>query len=163
MASKKQLPLPQAAGLALAKLGRPTLTAYSLGVLVFDLYLKGEIEDHQSRVSNPPPERAQFTQVLDFFLSHGVLREVRGLPEHSVFSVIGQQDPMATELVCTVDPFAYVSHLSAMEIHGLTDRLPQTLFISTPPSTQWREFADEQMHKDLGTNVEKYEAAGFPR
>ena len=163
MAIKKQLPLPQAAGLALAKLGRPMLTAYSLGILVFDLYLKGEIEGHQLQVRKPLPERRHFTQVLDFFLSHGVLHEVRGFAGHSVFIVIGQHDPIATELVCTVDPFAYVSHLSAMEIHGLTDRLPQTLFISTPPSTQWREFADEQMHKDLGTNVEKYEAAGFPR
>lgn len=163
MGHQKQLPLPQAAGLALAKFGRPTLTAYLLGVLVFDLYVKGEIEGQQLRVKNPRPERRHFTQVLDFFLSHGVLREVRDFPSRSVFSVIGQHDSIATELICTADPFAYVSHMSAMEIHGLTDRLPQTLFISTPPSTQWRQFADEQMQKDLGAELENYEASGFPR
>lgn len=38
----------------------------------------------------------------------------------------------AEEVVCSVDPFCYVSHLSAMEYHGLTNRMPTLLFISSP-------------------------------
>lgn len=156
------IPLSRAASLALSKYEHPTLTAYSLGVMVFNLYVSGAIEGHDLRVKNPLPERRHFTQVLDFFLSHGVLREVRGFSHRSVFSVIGRHDEVATEVVCTADPFAYLSHLSAMEIHGLTDRLPQTVFISSPPSTPWRQFADEQMHKDLGAHFDDYLSAGFP-
>jgi predicted transcriptional regulator of viral defense system len=51
-----------------------------------------------------------------------------------------------------VDPFAYVSHLSAMEWHGLTDRIPKILFISSPIPRDWRRFARKKMQKDLGSN-----------
>ncbi len=163
MEMKRQISLPQAAGLALAKYKQPTLTAYSLGVLLFDVVEAGAIDRHRLGVKNPLPLHLRYSEVIDFFLSHGVLSELRGFPEGSVFLVIGQQEPSPAELICTVDPFSYISHLSAMEIHGLTDRLPQTVMVSSPPPTQWRKFADAKMRKDLGDRFEEYLESGLPR
>lgn len=162
MVNKRSISLLQATTLALSDYKLPTLTAYRLGVLLFDLYLAGEIHGQKLEVKKPLPERRHFRQVLQFLLSYGVLNSVRGFPTGAVYTLIGRSEPTAPELICAVDPFAYLSHLSAMEIHGLTDRLPHTLFVSSPSPQQWRSAANAQMRKDLGDRLTNYLDAGFP-
>lgn len=53
-------------------------------------------------------------------------------------------------MACVVDPFAYLSHLSAMEYHGLTQRMPSMLFLSSPAPIEWKTFAEARMWQDLG-------------
>jgi predicted transcriptional regulator of viral defense system len=76
--------------------------------------------------------------------------------------VLGRSSVSAAEIACTVDPFAYVSHLSAMELHGLTDRVTQTLYLSSPDPKAWKAHATELMQRDLGEERAAYEEAGFP-
>lgn len=162
MTTKASISLPQAATLALSDHKPPTLTAYRLGVLVFDLYLAGEIHGKKLEVKRPLPERRHYTQVLQFLLSYGVMTDVRGFHSGAVYTLLGRSEPTVSELICAVDPFAYLSHLSAMAIHGLTDRLPHTVFVSSPSPTQWRSYANAQMRKDLGNRLTDYVEAGFP-
>jgi predicted transcriptional regulator of viral defense system len=79
-----------------------------------------------------------------------------------VFVILGKE-PTAAEVACVVDPFAYLSHLSAMEHHGLTNRMPKMLFLSSPPPTEWRQSALARMKRDLGEEqFEVYNTAGLP-
>ena len=162
MAMKPTISLRQAVSLALSSIKLPIITAYQLGKVVFDLYLAGEIAGQRLEVKKALPERRHFREVVQFLVEHGVLHSVRGFPEGAVYSLIGGADPSAHELICTVDPYAYFSHLSAMTIHGLTDRVPHIVFVSSPAPTHWREFANDQMRKDLGKNFSNYIEAGFP-
>lgn len=159
---KHTISLRQAASLALSSFKLPIITAYQLGKVVFDLYLAGEIAGQRLEVKKALPERRHFREVVQFLVEHGVLHSVRGFPEGSVYSLIGGADPSANELICTVDPYAYISHLSAMAIHGLTDRIPYIVYVSSPAPAHWREFANDQMRKDLGKNFANYIEAGFP-
>lgn len=56
--------------------------------------------------------------------------------------------PTAEEAICLVDPFAYVSHLSAMQRYGVTDRSPEALHVTTPARTLWTHKRDVQMAED---------------
>jgi predicted transcriptional regulator of viral defense system len=50
-----------------------------------------------------------------------------------------------------------------MAYHGLTDRLPAKLFLTSPESVAWREKAHAKMAKDLGELFEGYMAERLPR
>lgn len=55
----------------------------------------------------------------------------------------------AEEVACIADPFAYVSHLSAMQRYGLTDRSPQALHLTTPKRPLWNALRNERTLHDL--------------
>ena len=160
--AKDTISLRQAASLALSRLKFPFVTAYQLGRLIFGLYRAGRIDGKRLEVRKPFPERRHFLEVRGFLTEHGVIQPVRGFPEGALYTLPGGGDVGALEVLCTVDPFAYVSHLSAMALHGLTDRIPQMIFASSPAPRQWHGFANEQLRKDLGEDLQSYVDAGFP-
>jgi len=54
------------------------------------------------------------------------------------------------DVACTADPFCYVSHLSAMQRYGLTDRSPRELHLTTPKRQLWNTLRLEKIQKELG-------------
>ena len=156
------LPLSEAAVRALRGYSRPVLTDYELGLLVYRLVRERNIGGIALRLQSADPERRHYTQVLRFLVTLGVATAVKGFADGAVFSLLGNDNPSALEVLCTVDPFAYVSHLSAMEYHGLTDRIPTTMYLTSPPGHEWRALADARMAKDLGAEIDAYRSASFP-
>ena len=71
----------------------------------------------------------------------------------------------AEEIASIADPFCYVSHLSAMERYGLTDRSPKSLHLSTPWRPIWNTMRDERVAADgldgLGPNGPSLVRFGF--
>lgn len=55
----------------------------------------------------------------------------------------------AEEVACIADPFAYVSHLSAMQKYNLTERSPRALHLTTPRSDLWAALRNERVRDDL--------------
>lgn len=62
----------------------------------------------------------------------------------------------AEEVACIADPFAYVSHLSAMQRYSLTDRSPKALHLTTPRRDIWNDLRNDRVRGDL-PNIEAIE------
>lgn len=137
----------------LSELKHPVITRYQLGQLIFQA------------VQDQPTLNVDTTAYLECesaLAQRGILKSIPNTPTHSAYTLLGTAllDPRV--LACGLDPFCYVSHLSAMEFHGLTDRMPEILYLSTPAPTQWRAYGLERMQHDLGDNLSTYMTAGFP-
>ncbi|MBN2327262.1 MAG: hypothetical protein JXR73_08905 [Candidatus Omnitrophica bacterium] len=140
----------------------PVITDYHLGLFVFRMHQEKIYRGRPITINKSVPEISDFRLLLKKCLSDGILNINKDFSGRVVFNILGASNSPAEDIACTVNPFAYMSHLSAMDYHGLTDRNPLTLYISSPSPSQWKHFAAERMKKDLRENFFDYRETGFP-
>lgn len=146
-------------------LNQSIITSYQLGLIIFALY---QSKNYQGKPiaylrEKSIPNRARYRKILQSLESSGVLSNSATTARHpEIFSVLAQATASADEIACSVDPFCYVSHLSAMEYHGLTDRFPKVLFLSGAEPAHWKQLASEKMLKDLGDAYKSYMETELP-
>jgi hypothetical protein len=153
--------LIKALTLSLGDLEAPVITHYQLGLLLQRLYEQRKYQGEQLNIQKDNPDRRDLNHYLSQLLREGILSERRELPKN-VYSLLGSAKWEPEGVVCTIDPFCYVSHLSAMAYHGLTDRIPSKLFISSPGPKDWKQFAMARMEKNLGSSFDTYIQNGMP-
>ncbi|SDZ70539.1 Transcriptional regulator, predicted component of viral defense system [Variovorax sp. YR266] len=139
---------------ALALIKEPAVSSYELGKLVFS---------HLPRSSRPAQSRAMYEQVLTALKGVRLLTPIPTSAQETAYLLFGSTRATPDEIMCSLDPFAYVSHLSAMEYHGLTDRFSKIVYMTTPPVTAWRRQAQARMARDLDDRLEDYKSSGLPR
>lgn len=150
--------------LEIGQRNQPVITSYQIGLILFRLYrartYRGE---NLTRIKREIPGRNEYLRIVKDLLQRAVLTDEGPIRNPEIFGVLGRHDPVAGEVACAIDPFAYVSHMSAMEWHGLTDRSPKLLFISAPSPKEWPKFALEKMRKDLpGDEFQNYRGERLP-
>jgi predicted transcriptional regulator of viral defense system len=69
----------------------------------------------------------------------------------SVFRVLSVGESPADEVCPLANPFGYISHLSAMQRWGLTDRRPEALHLTMPPPSAVRPLIEQRMAADYNT------------
>lgn len=131
---------------------RPVVTDYELGVL-----LCATQPDSDAAI-----EPSLYKAVVDRLSSFHLISPAKSFKPGAVFQLFGRPKPRAMEVACAVDPFACVTHLSAMEFYGLTDRFSKILYLTTPPDKEWREQAEERMARDLDKHLAAHRAARLP-
>lgn len=152
----------KALSLSLGEVEEPVVTRYHLGVILHHLYVtKSYKGEPLKQLQREFARSTEFSRVLVKLQDHGILTSHPDFPER-VFRILGRKENAPEEVACSVDPFCYVSHLSAMAHHGLTDRLPTTLFLSSPDSQDWQAEAQKRMGKDLGADFDSYQQEGMP-
>jgi predicted transcriptional regulator of viral defense system len=155
--------LTTALTLEIGQLHLPVVTSYQLGCIIFKLYQTKVYQGEKlTRLQKDVPERFEYNRAVETLIGNGVLKNSKDVSSHQLFTVLGQDTAAAEDVACCVDPFCYVSHMSAMEYHGLTDRLPKILFLTSPPSPEWGRLAAQRMQKDLGDALERYSEASLP-
>lgn len=139
------------------------ITGYQMGVFIFTLSQNSNYtwKDQPIHGFNEPLDSNQCQEIVNHLLDIGWIKIHPSFPNQSVFTIMGQE-PSVEEIACLIDPFCYVSHLSAMYYHGLTNRIPQRIFITSPRPKKWGEFARGKMENDLGELYDEYKRNGFP-
>ncbi len=140
----------------LAATGLAALSPYEVAKAIF-------LKSSQLQDSVVPDTRELFDILLARLLALRLLTRLPLTAGPQGYVLFGHSNATPQELACSLDPFAYVSHLSAMEYHGLTDRFPKVVFMSTPPASTWRQQARNRMRKDLGDKLEDYLDSGLPK
>lgn len=143
-----------AARKALAKADLPLITEYSFYVMMCPILDAGSFDG--VRIARAPAvwDRGRCRKLIsdlqdrrflvpDIDFAAGVWRFTQTTRSSS-----------AEEACCLVDPFAYISHLSAMQLYGLTNRAPTALHLTSPGRSVWTILRDKRMLRDLGERGE---------
>lgn len=135
----------------IAQLPQPVITSYQVALILFRLYRERTYKGEPlKRLMRETPQKNNFNKQIKELIRLAILQESEAAKHSEVFAIIGKDQTSAEEIACCIDPFCYVSHMSAMEWHGLTNRVPKMLFISSPTPADWQRHARERMLKDLG-------------
>ncbi|WP_320043222.1 hypothetical protein [uncultured Desulfobacter sp.] len=142
------IPLTKAMAEKIEGLNQSVITEYTLGLLLHELYLTKRHRGRRiSRIQKQMPDRTDLQKNIKKLYDANILSSFKNMS--AVHRIFGKKIDNEEEIVCSIDPFAYISHLSAMEYHGLTDKIPRVLFYSAPDTKTWREFALDKMKRDF--------------
>ncbi|MFN7397652.1 MAG: hypothetical protein ACK5SX_00985 [Sandaracinobacter sp.] len=139
----------EAASTSLAKADLPLVTEYSLYVLLCPVIEAGEVEG--VRIKRPPPvwDGGRCRKLITDLQNRNVLAPDSDFSAGVWRFTQTTRSSSAEEACCLVDPFVYVSHLSAMQLYGLTDRSPLTLHLTSPARPIWNALRDSRRERDL--------------
>lgn len=152
----------KALSLSIGQIQEPVIASYRLGLILHRLYKTKAYEGEElRRLEKTHATAVEFRKAVTELLEIGVLEEHPDF-KGRVFRLLGRKIGSPQEIACAVDPFCYVSHLSAMDYHGLTNRMPVKLFLSGPSQKHWKEEAQKLMQRDLGEDSRIYRQEGMP-
>jgi predicted transcriptional regulator of viral defense system len=131
--------------------GKPVLTHFDFFRIVWRMYLTSAGEKLYLRNKTPTQQDAvRLRQNLKKSGFVGADRDY-GL---RIIRVLSVSDLPAEDITCLVDPTCYVSHLSAMQRWGLTDRSPEALMLTRPDRKSAMSQISDHMKSVLLENEE---------
>lgn len=157
-----EITIQTALSLFLENLTQPVVTDYQLGLFLYHLYRQKKFHGYDLKLPTDTPPPGSYDKFIEQWLASDLLRRYEAFPRHRVFSIFGRRIDSIEEVICAVDPFAYLSHLSAMDYHGLTILNPGALYVSTPTTSNWKELAIQRMQSDLDRDYPHYNECRFP-
>lgn len=159
---KDSISLDGAVRLYLTKEHRSSIvTLFDIGAIVWNLYHVKRYDGKPiSRITASKPRKKTVFKCVDKLLQEGVI-EHQSFLDKDMFVFTHHRS--AEELVCSIDPFCYLSHISAMQYHGLTNILPKILYATTYEHRTWNEKARSYMESQLQDDASEYFELGFPQ
>ena len=155
--------LTKTIALYLGNLDQAVVTDYELCNIFVKIFVSGEFDGEKIDIRTDKfPDNRYYHEKLKSLIDSGVLDQHSDFPENRVFRILGKKGFEVGDIACSVDPFAYISHLSAMAFHGITDRVPSMLIISSPDQRSWSMHASAKMKSDLKGHIYDYRDNGLP-
>ena len=108
---------------------KPVLPHFHFFQIVLNMYRDSSGEKLYLR--RPVPDSDDISRLKQILKAAGAIGNDRDYGSRIV-RVLTVSDLPAEDIVCLVDPTCYVSHLSAMQRWGLTDRTPRVLALTRP-------------------------------
>lgn len=109
--------------------GAPVISPFELYELIWQMY---QDEDRKALYLRDPEANTEvYVRLRNNLRKSGVLMPD---PDYGsrILRVIACPDLLADEITCLVDPTCHISHLSAMQRWGLTNRVPDALMMTRP-------------------------------
>ncbi len=129
--------------------GKPVLTPFDFFQFIRRMYR--EAPGKKLYLRDATPSEGNFARLRSNLKAAGVIRADRDYGGR-IIRLLTISDLPAEDIICLVDPTCHVSHLSAMQRWGLTDRSPSALILTRPDRKAARAWLQAHMTEVLGEN-----------
>lgn len=135
--------------------GKPVLSQFDFFRTIWRMYR--DSSGKRLYLRSNIPSREDHIRLKSILRNAGVIGTDRDYGAR-VIRVLSISDLPAEDIICLIDPTCYVSHLSAMQRWGLTDRSPEALLLTRPD----RKAAAEQLRSRRTEALGEDETNPFP-
>jgi predicted transcriptional regulator of viral defense system len=122
--------------------GGNLLSDYDMFLMACDIY----------RAKTVKYLRGEYPSVEQYKRARTILKEARIIeadPDYSrLWRVVSRGKEAADEVVCSADPYCYVSHLSAMQRYGISLRRPESLYLTRPTNEAVKSLLEGRKTED---------------
>lgn len=146
---KRMTRLGEAAAKRLSDLRAPIISDYALFLEVRDLYKGRQVKYLRRKIPNLQNHR----NLRKLLIDENII--IKDSDYSHIYRILDKQELPADEIVCLVDSFCYISHLSAMQRYGITDRRPRALHLTVPSPRIIKKFICDKMAIDYGSEFEE--------
>lgn len=129
--------LAEATALAISRRPGYLVREFDISLIVYGLYNDKSFGSKRINVRKHSPETSDINRVISELLAREVIEKSSKIPFKSLYLKPNQGEISAQEVACFVDPLGYLSYLSAMEWHGLTDRRAKVIQLTSARGTTW--------------------------
>ncbi|NIF21603.1 type IV toxin-antitoxin system AbiEi family antitoxin domain-containing protein [Candidatus Pantoea multigeneris] len=126
---------------------KPVIALHEFYEYIYTLYRDKSFGDLPiGKIQSAEPEGRILNEALSDMLEQGIL-----LPaiDGYVWQISNRDAATAQQQICDITPYSHLSYLSAMEWHGLTDRIPHVLHVTQAPLTAARKLYQASLHERL--------------
>ena len=134
---------------------KPVLSQFEFFRIVLAMYR--EPSGKKLYLRRETPDRNDIARFRSILKATGAIAGDRDYGSR-IIRVLSVSDRPAEDIVCLVDPTCYVSHLSAMQRWGLTDRAPRALALTRPD----RKTATTALHAHMNEAMDTAENNLYP-
>ncbi|EGQ9186040.1 hypothetical protein F8Y89_23770 [Vibrio parahaemolyticus] len=132
---------------------KPTVSLYELVLYIYQLYRYKEYDGVSiGKISLDEPDYRVVNRNIEDLIDSRIISRHLGLP---VFFLNSKKKPTAQQYLCSINPFCYLAYLSAMEWHGITDRIPHNVQAITCTPSVYRDLVNKQISADLPDVINK--------
>ena len=122
---------------------KPVIALHEFNEYIFGLYRDKRFDGAPvGKIQNAEPEGRILTETFSDMLHQGILSPAI---DGYVWQISNRDASTAQQQVCDITPWCHLSCLSAMEWHGLTDRIPHVLHVTQPPLAASRKLHQEYL------------------
>jgi predicted transcriptional regulator of viral defense system len=133
-------------GERLEALGVPVVSPFQFSQLVWRIY--AEADGRKLYLRDARPAKEDITRLRNNLKKNGVIGLDRDYGAR-IIRILANADLPAEGIVCLADPTIHVSHQSAMQRWGLTNRRPEALILTRPDRVEALRRLDDYMERHL--------------
>ncbi|MFA4935809.1 MAG: hypothetical protein WC568_08245 [Candidatus Methanoperedens sp.] len=132
----------------LEKQFQPVITEYDLSLLILK-----SCNEQKSHIITPNnnseiTSRKTLNSILSSLQELNIISKHNDFAGPSVYSIVHKKQSDVSSIACAADPFLYISHLTAMNLYGLSNIISNNIYITEPKPDKWLELAEMKMLED---------------